>query len=375
MTARTALPGNSLSGDIRVAGDKSISHRALMLSALAVGRSTVTGLLEGEDVLATASALRALGARVERLGAGHWQVDGVGVGGFIEAEDILDMGNSGTAARLLIGLLSTHPITSFFTGDASLRRRPMGRIIAPLQATGARLTSRHGGRLPLVVEGARDPMPLHYRLPVASAQVKSAVLLAGLNTPGTTTVIEPEPTRDHTERMLKAMGAEIDIADGEDGRLITLTGQPELHPINMVVPGDPSSAAFPLVAALLTPDSQVTVRNVGVNPTRTGLFVTLAEMGADMEIIDRGEAGGELVADIVARSSELRGVHVPGERAPSMIDEYPILAVAAAAARGVTRLEGIGELRVKESDRLEAVVAGLTACGVTTRGRRGLAGN
>lgn len=322
-----------------------------------------------------ASALRALGARVERLGAGHWQVDGVGVGGFIEAEDILDMGNSGTAARLLIGLLSTHPITSFFTGDASLRRRPMGRIIAPLQATGARLTSRHGGRLPLVVEGARDPMPLHYRLPVASAQVKSAVLLAGLNTPGTTTVIEPEPTRDHTERMLKAMGAEIDIADGEDGRLITLTGQPELHPINMVVPGDPSSAAFPLVAALLTPDSQVTVRNVGVNPTRTGLFVTLAEMGADMEIIDRGEAGGELVADIVARSSELRGVHVPGERAPSMIDEYPILAVAAAAARGVTRLEGIGELRVKESDRLEAVVAGLTACGVTTRGRRGLAGN
>ena len=355
----------ALGGSVAVPGDKSISHRALMLGALAVGETTITGLLEGEDVLRTASAMAALGAEITRHEDGHWQVRGMGLGGLAEPEDVLDMGNAGTGARLLMGILATHPITTILTGDASLRRRPMGRVITPLQGFGATFTGRSGGRLPLAVTGTATPLPQTYTLPVASAQVKSAVLLAGLNTPGDTVVIEPIPCRDHTERMLHAFGADLRVEDLDGGgRRITLRGQPELTGRPVVVPGDPSSAAFPVVAALVVPGSRVLVRGVGLNPLRAGLFETLAEMGASITPVNERIEAGERVADLEVCASALRGVRVPPDRAPAMFDEYPILAVAAACAQGETRMEGLEELRVKESDRLAAVAQGLAACGV-----------
>jgi 3-phosphoshikimate 1-carboxyvinyltransferase len=309
--------------------------------------------------------MRALGATLARGAGGEWSVDGVGIGGLAEPEETLDLGNSGTGARLLMGLVAAHPITAFFTGDASLRRRPMARVIEPLSRMGARIIARDGGRLPLAVIGATSPLPIEYRLPVASAQVKSAVLLAGLGAPGATTVIEPEATRDHSERMLLHFGAAVTVAAAEgNGRRITLHGQPELRAANLVVPGDPSSAAFPMVAALLMPGSQVVIEGVGVNPLRSGLFETLREMGADLAFSNERVEGGEPVADIAVRASRLRGIEVPASRAPRMIDEYPILAVAAAFARGRTVMHGLGELRVKESDRLGAIAQGLAACGV-----------
>src|SRR5438067_2946358 len=360
-----ARHGGPLTGAIRVPGDKSISHRALMLGALAIGRTKITGLLEGEDVLATAAALSALGASVTRNGDGPWSVDGIGVGGLAEPEDLLDLGNSGTAARLLLGVLATHPITAFVTGDASLRRRPMGRVIEPLSRIGARFVSREGGRLPLAVSGAIDPIPIVYRLPVPSAQVKSAVLLAGLNTPGATTVIEPQPTRDHTERMLRHFGAAVTTEPEDDGGCrITVAGFPELAAAPIVVPGDPSSAAFPLIAALIVPGSEVTIEGVGVNPLRCGLFECLREMGADIALLNERDEGGEPVADLRVRAGTLTGADIPAARAPRMIDEYPILAVAAACARGRTVMRGLAELRVKESDRLSAIAGGLAACGI-----------
>ncbi len=360
-----ATPGRPLAGETAVPGDKSISHRALMLGGVAAGTSEIEGLLEGEDVLRTAAAMRALGARVERLGPGQWRVSGRGVGGLVEPEDVLDLGNSGTSARLLMGLVATSPLLAMFTGDASLRRRPMARVARPLEQMGARIAAREGTRLPLALIGAEAPLPIAYRLPVASAQVKSAVLLAGLNTPGETTVIESQATRDHTELMLRHLGAELRVeAQADGGRAITLKGEPELNGAHIVVPGDPSSAAFPLVAALLVPGSEVTLRTVGTNPLRTGLFQTLAEMGADLRLIPRGLEAGEPVADLVARAGPLKGVDVPGSRAPSMIDEYPVLAVAAACAEGTTVLRGLAELRVKESDRLSAIAEGLRASGV-----------
>jgi 3-phosphoshikimate 1-carboxyvinyltransferase len=364
----TARPGTALSGKVTLPGDKSISHRALMFGALAVGETVIDGLLEGEDVLRTAAAMRALGAEIERDGAGRWHVWGCGIGALREPEDVLDMGNSGTGARLLLGILAGHPLTAVLTGDASLRRRPMARVTEPLAACGAAFIAREGGRLPLTVIGARDPLPLDYRLPVPSAQVKSAVLLAGLNAPGETRVVEREATRDHSERMLGHFGAtlrrqEIDD-EGQRALEIVLTGQPELTGQAVRVPADPSSAAFPLVAALLLPGSEVRLAAVGMNPLRNGLVTTLQEMGGDITIENAREEGGEPVADLVVRGSRLKGVEVPAERAPSMIDEYPILAMAAAAAQGRTVMHGLGELRVKESDRLAAVARGLARCGV-----------
>ncbi|HWK47094.1 MAG TPA: 3-phosphoshikimate 1-carboxyvinyltransferase [Stellaceae bacterium] len=364
-TPLTARRSGPLTGRIAVPGDKSISHRALMFGALAVGRTTVSGLLEGEDVLSTAAAVAALGATVTRTGPGAWSIDGVGIGGLVEPDRVLDMGNSGTAARLLIGLVSTHPITTFFTGDSSLVRRPMQRVTVPLERMGAGFITRAGRMMPLVVQGCEAPVPIEYRLPVASAQVKSAVLLAGLNTPGRTSVIEPAATRDHSERMLRAFGAEVTVEElGDGARRVTVTGQPELTPAVIEVPGDPSSAAFPLVAALLTPGSEVTIEGVGLNPLRTGLLDTLIEMGAAIEIRNPRLAGDEPVGDLYVRAGILRGIAVPAERAPRMIDEYPILAVAAACAEGTTVLHGLEELKVKESDRLAAVAGGLAACGV-----------
>ena len=358
-------PPAPLAGTIRVPGDKSISHRALMLGALAVGRTEITGLLEGEDVLATAAALNALGAHAEPAGDGKWVVDGVGVGGLAEPEDVLDLGNSGTSARLLLGILSTDPLTAFVTGDASLRRRPMGRVTEPLSRFGAHFLTREGARLPLAVTGAKSPIPIEYRLPVPSAQVKSAVLLAGLNTPGSTTVFEPQGTRDHTERMLRHFGGTVLAEPVEGGGLrITVEGQPELAAAPIVVPGDVSSAAFPLVAALIVPGSEVTIENVGINPLRAGLLDCLREMGADVTLLNRREAGGEPVADLRARYGTLTGADIPAERAPKMIDEYPILAVAAACARGRTIMRGLAELRVKESDRVSAIATGLACCSV-----------
>jgi 3-phosphoshikimate 1-carboxyvinyltransferase len=360
-----APPPAPLTGRAAVPGDKSISHRALMFGALAVGRTEITGLLEGEDVLATAAALRAMGAAIENLGDGHWRVDGVGLGGLAEPEDVLDLGNSGTAARLLLGLLATHPFTAFVTGDASLRTRPMGRVITPLSGFGAQFHSREGGRLPLAVTGAANPVPQTYRLPVPSAQVKSSVLLAGLNTPGETTVIEPQATRDHTERMLSHFGAKLRVEpEPTGGKRITVTGQPELTAAPIIVPGDPSSAAFPLVAALIVPGSDIVIENVGLNPTRGGLLVSLQEMGADISLENQRIAGGEPVADLRVRAGSLRGADIPPDRAPTMIDEYPVLAVAAACARGRTTMRGLAELRVKESDRLTGTAEGLAACGV-----------
>jgi 3-phosphoshikimate 1-carboxyvinyltransferase len=357
-------PSRPLAGEARVPGDKSISHRALMFGALAVGTTDITGLLEGEDVLRTAAAMRALGAEVADLGGGHWRVAGRGIGGLVEPADVLDMGNSGTAARLLCGLLAGHPIFAVMTGDASLRSRPMRRVTEPLSATGARFATREGGRLPLAVEGAADPLPLDYTVPVPSAQVKSALLLAGLCARGTTRVVEPEATRDHTENMLRHFGAEVEVAPEGAGRVIELAGQPELVAAPVVVPSDPSSAAFPAAAALLVPGSAVTLRAVGMNPLRAGFFATLAEMGADIARENERLEGGEPVADLVIRASALRAVDVPAGRAPSMIDEYPILAAVAASARGTTRMRGLKELRVKESDRLAATAAMLAANGV-----------
>jgi 3-phosphoshikimate 1-carboxyvinyltransferase len=358
-------PVEALKGDISIPGDKSISHRALILSASAVGETRISGLLEGEDVLATAAALRCLGAGVERGGDGVWHVHGRGVGGFDEPAAVLEMGNSGTAARLLIGLVASHPFTSFFSGDASLRARPMKRIIAPLAQFGAAFEACEGGRLPLAVRGARRPIPIAYTLPVASAQVKSAILLAALNTPGLTTVVEAQPTRDHTELMLRHFGAEVTVESAPGGgRVITLAGHPEIVGKDVAVPGDLSSAAFPVVAALLVEGSRLTVRGVGVNPLRAGLLDCLREMGAGLTLTEARRVGGEPVADLTVEGGPLKGVDVPAERAPTMIDEYPVLAVAAACADGVSRMHGLGELRVKESDRLRAIAEGLTRAGV-----------
>jgi 3-phosphoshikimate 1-carboxyvinyltransferase len=357
-------PPAPLNGTIAVPGDKSISHRALMFGALAVGETRINGLLTGEDVLRTAAAMRALGAQVTQDPDGLWRVAGRGIGGLIEPADMLDMGNSGTAARLLCGILASHPLFAVMTGDASLRGRPMRRVIDPLSATGARFTAREGGRLPLAIEGARDAMPLDYRVPVPSAQVKSAVLLAGLNAPGITRVEEPEATRDHSENMLRHFGATVRVEVAGAGRVIELVGQPELRGADVTVPGDPSSAAFPLVAALLVPGSSVVIPGVGLNPLRTGLLLCLEEMGAAITVRNRRIEGGEAVGDLVVTGGALRAVDVPAERAPSMIDEYPVLAVAAACAAGTSRLRGLRELRVKESDRLAATAALLSVNGV-----------
>lgn len=359
-------PTGPLRGTVSVPGDKSISHRALMLAALAVGESRITGLLEGEDVMATAAAMRALGAAIARDADGTWHVYGVGVGGLTQPATALDMGNSGTSTRLLMGLLASHDLTATFTGDASLSRRPMARITTPLAQMGAQFMTAPGDRLPLTMRGLVPAVPIAYRLPVASAQVKSAILLAGLNTPGITRVIEPVPTRDHSERMLAGFGAKLTVETQADGtRLISLHGEAELRPQTLAVPGDPSSAAFPVVAALITPGSDVTVTNVGMNPTRAGLFAMLKAMGADLTLTNARAAGGEPVADITARYSSLTGIDVPPDIAASMIDEFPILFVAASQAKGRTTTSGLNELRVKESDRLALMAQGLARIGVS----------
>jgi 3-phosphoshikimate 1-carboxyvinyltransferase len=362
----TARRSGALSGRIRVPGDKSISIRSLILGALAVGETRITGMLEGEDAICTANAMKALGAVVERTGERAWRMRGVGVGGFAEPSTALDFGNSGTGCRLAMGAVAGCPITVTFDGDASLRTRPMRRFLDPLERMGARtLEIREGGRLPAVVQGARDPMPVEYESPVPSAQVKSAVLLAGLAAPGATTVIEKEATRDHTEKLLKHFGASIRVTpSGEHGRRITLQGQPELEAAPVAVPADLSSAAFPLVGALIVPGSEVVLEGVMLNPLRAGLLTTLKEMGASIEAVDQRNEGGEEVADLRVKAGALKGVEVPAERAPTMIDEYPILAIAAAFAEGVTRMRGLKELRVKESDRLEATAAMLRGNGV-----------
>lgn len=362
----TSLACGPLSGLAHVPGDKSISHRSLILGALCVGETTISGLLEGQDVLDTAKAMRAFGADVIDHGGGNWSVKGVGVGGFAEPDQVIDCGNSGTGVRLIMGAMATSPITATFTGDASLNGRPMARVTDPLALFGTQSYGRAGGRLPMTLVGAKDPVPVEYKVPVPSAQVKSAVLLAGLNAPGKTVVIEAEATRDHTERMLKGFGAEITVEDTPEGRVITLTGQPELKPQQIDVPRDPSSAAFPVCAALIVPGSDVLVPGIGLNPTRAGLFTTLREMGADLTYENERTEGGEPVADLRARfSPDLKGIEVPPERAASMIDEYPVLSVVASFASGRTFMRGVKELRVKESDRIDAMAAGLRANGVT----------
>ncbi len=361
MTSRKSGP---LRGTADVPGDKSISHRALILGAMAVGETRISGLLEGQDVLDTGAAMRAFGAEVIEHGGGEWTVHGVGVGGFAEPEQVIDCGNSGTGVRLIMGAMATSPITATFTGDASLRGRPMGRITDPISLFGAQSYGRKGGRLPMTIIGADTPVPVQYEVPMPSAQVKSAVLLAGLNVAGETVVIEKEATRDHTERMLAGFGAQLYVEEDERGRVITLTGQPELQPQTITVPRDPSSAAFPVCAALIVEGSDVLVPNIGLNPTRAGLFTTLQEMGADLTFENTREAGGEPVADLRARfSPNMKGIEVPAARAPSMIDEYPILSVVACFAEGVTTMRGVKELRVKESDRIDAMARGLEACG------------
>jgi len=361
MTARKSGP---LTGRAEVPGDKSISHRALIFGAMAVGETRITGLLEGQDVLDTAKAMRAFGAEVTRHSEGAWSVHGVGVGGFSEPVDVIDCGNSGTGVRLIMGCMATTAMTATFTGDASLRKRPMGRVTDPLSLFGARAYGRSGGRLPMTVVGAANPVPVRYATPVASAQVKSAVLLAGLNAPGETVVIEREATRDHSERMLMGFGAQVHVEKTRDGNVITLTGQPELRPQTVAVPRDPSSAAFPVCAALVVEGSDIFVPGVSQNLTRNGLYLTLAEMGADIVFENPREEGGEPVADLRVRFGPMTGIEVPPERAPSMIDEYPILSVVAAFAEGKTVMRGVKELRVKESDRIDAMARGLEACGV-----------
>ena len=354
-----------LTGVAEVPGDKSISHRSLILGALSVGETTVSGLLEGQDVLDTGRAMQAFGAEVINHGNGDWSVHGVGVGGFAEPEQVIDCGNSGTGVRLIMGAMATSPIAATFTGDASLNKRPMARVTDPLSLFGAQAGGRAGGRLPMTILGAADPVPARYTVPVPSAQVKSAVLFAGLNAPGETVVIEAEATRDHTERMMAGFGADIRTEETEEGRVITLKGQPELTPQHIVVPRDPSSAAFPVCAALIVPGSDVLVPNIGLNPTRAGLFTTLREMGADLQYENMREEGGEPVADLRARfSPDLQGIEVPAERAASMIDEYPVLSVVASFATGETYMPGVRELRVKESDRIDAMANGLRAAGV-----------
>ena len=364
MRPRRFLPAGPLKGRIRVPGDKSISHRSLMLSALAVGESRVTGLLEGEDVLSTAAAMRAMGATIERRESGEWVIHGVGVGGLLQPQQALDMGNSGTSTRLLMGLVASHGITASFIGDASLSKRPMGRVIEPLSRMGAEFTASPGGRLPLMLRGASPAGPSEYRLPVASAQVKSAILLAGLNTPGITTVIEPIPTRDHSERMLKGFGAELDVEVEVDGtRIIRVRGEAEFRPQQIDVPGDPSSAAFFVVAALIVPGSDLVIENVGLNPTRAALFDVLRQMGGSIDELDRREVGGEPVADLHVRHSALTGITVDPAVVPSMVDEFPVLFVAAALASGRTVTTGLEELRVKESDRIAVMRAALELAG------------
>ncbi len=362
MTSHRADP---LTGIAEVPGDKSISHRSLILGALAVGETKISGLLEGEDVLDTAKAMQAMGAEVINHGGGNWSVHGVGVGGLAEPDQVIDCGNSGTGVRLIMGVMATSPITVTFTGDASLNKRPMARVTDPLALFGTQSVGRSGGRLPMTIVGAAEPTPVRYTVPVPSAQVKSAVLLAGLNAPGQTVVIEKEATRDHSERMLAGFGAEITVEDTDEGRVITLTGQPELKPQVIAVPRDPSSAAFPVCAALITPGSDVLVPGIGLNPTRAGLFYTLQDMGADLTFENMREEGGEPVADLRARySPDMKGIDVPPERAASMIDEYPVLSVVASFATGKTMMTGVKELRVKESDRIDAMARGLRANGV-----------
>ncbi|MEO1459330.1 MAG: 3-phosphoshikimate 1-carboxyvinyltransferase [Pseudomonadota bacterium] len=360
----TAFRSTGLKGTALVPGDKSVSHRALILGTLALGRTTIEGLLEGEDVLRTAAAMRAFGAKVERHGPGEWSVHGLGVGGLLEPVDVIDCGNAGTGVRLIMGMMATCPLSATFTGDASLRRRPMGRILTPLAEFGATSMGREGGLLPLTLRGAASPVPVEYTLPVPSAQVKSAVLLAGLNAPGETVVIEHEATRDHSERMLRAFGATVTLEEHGNGRAIRLVGQPDLTGRHVAVPRDPSSAAFPVAAAMIAEGSEVLLPGICLNPTRAGFYETLAEMGADIVKENLRDESGEPVADLRVRASSLKGIEVPPERAPSMIDEYPVLAVLAAFAEGDTVMRGIKELRVKESDRIAAMAVGLRANGV-----------
>ncbi|MDB4169590.1 3-phosphoshikimate 1-carboxyvinyltransferase [Planktomarina sp.] len=364
----TSHKSGPLRGQADVPGDKSISHRSLILGALSLGETSIQGLLEGDDVLDTGKAMQAFGAEIINHGGGSWSVHGVGVGGFAEPDHVIDCGNSGTGVRLIMGAMATSPIAATFTGDGSLNKRPMGRVTDPLALFGAQSYGRSEGRLPLTLVGAAQPLPVRYQVPMPSAQVKSAVLLAGLNAPGQTVVIEKEATRDHTERMLVGFGAELTVEETDAGRVITLTGQPELRRQNIIVPRDPSSAAFPVCAALIVEDSDVLVPNIGLNPTRAGLFYTLQEMGADLTFENMREEGGEPVADLRAKfSPDMQGITVPPERAASMIDEYPILSVVASFAHGVTRMHGVKELRVKESDRIEAMATGLRAAGVTVQ--------
>jgi 3-phosphoshikimate 1-carboxyvinyltransferase len=365
----SAQRSGPLRGRLKPPGDKSISHRALILGLLSVGATEIEGLLEGDDVLRTAAVCRALGADVQRWGEGRWRLRGCGVGSLLAPRESLDFGNSGTGMRLMMGVVGGHAIEAVFDGDASLRKRPMRRILDPLIMMGAEvLAEAKGGRCPILLKGTSEPIPIEYRPPVASAQIKSAVLLAGLNSPGRTVVIEPEASRDHTEKMLRYFGASIQVEPfGLEGRRISLEGRPELRPAPVMVPADPSSAAFPLVAATIAPGSDVIIEAMMMNPLRTGLLETLLEMGADIEILERREEGGEEVADLRVRAAALTGVDVPAARAPKMIDEYPILAVAAAFATGETRMRGLSELRVKESDRLEAVAAGLRQAGVDSQ--------
>ncbi len=371
MNASAPSPANfcssgPLRGTIRVPGDKSISHRAIMLGALAVGETTVTGLLEGEDVLATAAAMRAMGASIERDSNGIWHIQGVGVGGLLQPATALDMGNSGTSTRLLMGLVTSHPITATFIGDASLSKRPMARVTDPLAQMGADFTASPGGRLPIMVRGICPAVPIRYRLPVASAQVKSAILFAGLNTPGITVVEEPIPTRDHSETMLRGFGAEVMVKIAPDGtRIISLLGEAELQPQNIIVPGDPSSAAFLVVAALIVPGSDIIIENVGLNPTRDGIIRLLQAMGGDVRVLNQRTAGGEPVGDLHVRHSNLHGIEIDPAIVPSMVDEFPVAFVAAAMAQGRSVFSGLEELRVKESDRITAMATGLTAIGGT----------
>ncbi len=362
----TSKKSNPLNGIANIPGDKSISHRALMFGGIAVGETLIHGLLEGEDVIATAQAMRKMGAQITQNDDGTWSCHGVGIGGLQEPDSILDMGNSGTSTRLLMGLIGGHNITVQITGDASLIKRPMNRVIKPLEMMGAQITARDGGRLPLSLKGARDCLPIEYELPVASAQVKSCILLAGLSAMGATTVIEEIPTRDHTENMLRHFGVEVDVTKTETGAdKISVTGQKDLHGTEIHVPSDPSSAAFPTVAALLHCDSHITMKNILMNDRRNGLYTTLIEMGANIVFENERIEAGEKVADLIVKGDKpLKGIHVPASRVPSMIDEFPVLAIAASLAEGTTVMAGLEELRVKESDRLLMMYEGLKACGV-----------
>ena len=354
-----------LSGVVEVPGDKSISHRSLIFGAMALGKTEISGLLEGQDVLDTAKAMEAFGASVTNHGDGNWTVHGVGVGGFSEPDGVIDCGNSGTGVRLIMGAMATHDMTATFTGDASLNKRPMARVTDPIALFGAEAYGRKGGRLPMTIVGAKHPVPVRYTVPMPSAQVKSAVMLAGLNAPGETVIIEKEATRDHTERMLVGFGAEVDVEITAEGRVITLRGYPELKPQTISVPRDPSSAAFPVCAALITEGSDILVPNIGLNPTRAGLYTTLREMGADLVFENERLEGGEPVADLRAKfSPNMKGIEVPPDRAASMIDEYPILSVVASFAEGDTIMRGVKELRVKESDRIDAMAKGLRTNGM-----------